>query len=138
MGTRHCCPLLTARLELSHMLPAAAGVERELLLQVGRAITALPENFTFHRQVKKVYDLRAKMIAEQEDLDWAMSEALAFGTLLAEGNHVRLSGQDVERGATPCARLVGWRPRCCCGNIVKLDIHLCLHLSTVMTLHIKT
>jgi len=74
------------------------GVERELLLQVGRAITALPENFTFHRQVKKVYDLRAKMIAEQEDLDWAMSEALAFGTLLAEGNHVRLSGQDVERG----------------------------------------
>jgi 2-oxoglutarate dehydrogenase E1 component len=73
-------------------------VERELLLQVGRAITALPPDFTVHRQVKKVYDLRAKMIAEREDLDWAMAEAIAFGTLLAEGNHVRLSGQDVERG----------------------------------------
>ena len=30
--------------------------------------------------------------------DWAIGEALAFGTLLKEGIHVRLSGQDVERG----------------------------------------
>ena len=30
--------------------------------------------------------------------DWALGEALAFGTLLKDGNHVRLSGQDVERG----------------------------------------
>jgi 2-oxoglutarate dehydrogenase E1 component len=38
------------------------------------------------------------MIESGEGIDWAMGEALAFGTLLAEGNHVRLSGQDVERG----------------------------------------
>jgi 2-oxoglutarate dehydrogenase E1 component len=31
-------------------------------------------------------------------VDWATAEALAFSTLLSEGNHVRLSGQDVERG----------------------------------------
>jgi len=31
-------------------------------------------------------------------VDWAMGEALAFGSLLKEGVHVRLSGQDVERG----------------------------------------
>lgn len=31
-------------------------------------------------------------------MDWGTAEALAFGTLLLEGNHVRLTGQDVERG----------------------------------------
>ena len=33
-----------------------------------------------------------------EGIDWSMAEALAFASLLAEGNHVRLAGQDVERG----------------------------------------
>ena len=33
-----------------------------------------------------------------EGVDWAMAEALAFATLVSEGTHVRLSGQDVERG----------------------------------------
>ncbi len=49
-------------------------------------------------QIKKVYELRRQMIETGEGIDWAMAEALAFATLLSEGNHVRLSGQDVERG----------------------------------------
>ena len=32
------------------------------------------------------------------EADWAMGEAFAFGSLLKENFHVRLSGQDVERG----------------------------------------
>lgn len=38
------------------------------------------------------------MIETEEGIDWALAEALAFATLIVEGNHVRLSGQDVERG----------------------------------------
>ena len=38
------------------------------------------------------------MIETEQGVDWATAEALAFGTLIVEGNHVRLSGQDVERG----------------------------------------
>ncbi|KAF6171252.1 hypothetical protein GIB67_036920 [Kingdonia uniflora] len=38
------------------------------------------------------------MIETEEGIDWAIAEALAFATLHMEGNHVRLSGQDVERG----------------------------------------
>lgn len=38
------------------------------------------------------------MIETGEGIDWALAEALAFATLIVEGNHVRLSGQDVERG----------------------------------------
>ena len=45
-----------------------------------------------------MYDARKQMIESGEGVDWALAEALAFGTLLEEGNHVRLSGQDVERG----------------------------------------
>ena len=37
------------------------------------------------------------MVVKRE-VDWAMGEAMAFGALLKEGVHIRLSGQDVERG----------------------------------------
>lgn len=73
-------------------------VKPEILKNVGKAITSLPENFKPHRAVKKVYDQRAQMIETGEGIDWALGEALAFATLVIEGNHVRLSGQDVERG----------------------------------------
>lgn len=38
------------------------------------------------------------MIETREGVDWAVGEALAFATSLVEGNHVRLSGQNVEKG----------------------------------------
>ncbi|KAL0282740.1 UNVERIFIED_CONTAM: 2-oxoglutarate dehydrogenase, mitochondrial [Sesamum angustifolium] len=74
------------------------GVKPEILKNVGKAITTLPENFKPHRAVKRIFEDRAKMIETGEGIDWAVGEALAFATLLVEGNHVRLSGQDVERG----------------------------------------
>ncbi|KAK6143283.1 hypothetical protein DH2020_023631 [Rehmannia glutinosa] len=77
------------------------GVKPEILKNVGKAITTLPENFKPHRAVKRIFEDRAKMIETGEAIDWAVGEALAFATLLVEGNHVRLSGQDVERGTIP-------------------------------------
>eukprot|EP00887_Chlorella_sp_A99_P003603 scaffold7.g3603.t1 len=50
------------------------------------------------RSLARVYQNRREMVEGKLGVDWGMAEALAFGTLLAEGNHVRLSGQDVERG----------------------------------------
>ncbi|MCP5984544.1 hypothetical protein NL349_28255, partial [Klebsiella pneumoniae] len=41
---------------------------------------------------------RGKTVEEGKNIDWATAEALAFGSLLMEGTHVRVSGQDVERG----------------------------------------
>ncbi|WCJ19551.1 2-oxoglutarate dehydrogenase mitochondrial [Euphorbia peplus] len=74
------------------------GVSPDVLKQVGKAITTLPDNLTPHINLKRIYAERAQMIEKEEGIDWALAEALAFGTLLTEGNHVRLSGQDVERG----------------------------------------
>lgn len=73
---------------------SCAGVPFQMLTDVGHAITKIPDGFEAHRQIKKVYSARADMVSGMESLvDWAMAEALAFGTLIAEGNHVRLSGQ---------------------------------------------
>ncbi|KAL6562752.1 hypothetical protein OROGR_003759 [Orobanche gracilis] len=74
------------------------GVKPEILKNVGKAITTLPQNFKPHRAVKRIFEDRAKMIESGEGIDWAVGEALTFATLLVEGNHVRLSGQYVERG----------------------------------------
>ncbi|TVU31254.1 hypothetical protein EJB05_22935, partial [Eragrostis curvula] len=74
------------------------GVKLEELRRVGQEITTLPENFKPHGVASKILEQRAMMIESGEGIDWALAEALAFGTLVGEGYHVRLSGQDVERG----------------------------------------
>ncbi|CAK9137940.1 unnamed protein product [Ilex paraguariensis] len=83
------------------------GVKPEILKNVGKAITILPDTFKPHRIVQKIFTDRAKMIETCEGIDWAVGEALAFATLLVEGNHVRLSGQDVERGTFSHRHAVG-------------------------------
>jgi len=77
---------------------ASTGVEDETLRQVGHHLTTVPERFNMHRTLKRVIDNRDKMIESGKAVDWATAEALAFGTLLQEGYHVRLSGQDSARG----------------------------------------
>ena len=41
---------------------------------------------------------RNNMFFEQDKIDWAMAELLAYGTLINQNYNVRISGQDVERG----------------------------------------
>lgn len=74
------------------------GVSVETLQQIGKALTTVPEGFHVHKTIQRFLDNRKKMLETGEGLDWAMAEALAFGSLLVEGHRVRLSGQDCERG----------------------------------------
>ena len=53
--------------------------------QVGYALTKVPEGFTLHKVVKRVYERRRQMIDSGEGIEWGSAEALAFGTLLSEG-----------------------------------------------------
>lgn len=69
-----------------------------LLKHIGTTVSGAPEGFTVHRNLKRILGNRQKMIDEGRNIDWSTAEALAFGTLVAEGTHVRVSGQDVERG----------------------------------------
>ncbi len=77
-------------------VPTAVSVE--LLTQVATTITALPGDKKFLRKIEKLIGDRKKMFFENDAMDWAMGELLAYGSLLAEGHDVRISGQDVERG----------------------------------------
>lgn len=74
------------------------GVSAETLKDIAQALTSVPEGFHVHRTIQRFLDNRKKMMETGEGIDWAMAEALAFGSLLLEGHRVRLSGQDVERG----------------------------------------
>jgi 2-oxoglutarate dehydrogenase E1 component len=74
------------------------GVDENKLKEIGLKLTKIPKTFNVHRTMQRVLDGRRKMIEEGRGIDWAMAEHLAFGTLLAEGFRVRLSGQDVQRG----------------------------------------
>ena len=85
---------------------AAHGVERrgdtavdlDTLRRIGESMTTVPEHMTLNSKLSRIIDTRAKRISEGEGLDWATAEHLAFGSLLLEGDPVRLSGQDSCRG----------------------------------------
>lgn len=76
--------------------PKTAIAEKKLK-SLAVAMSTLPEGKKFYRKVQRLMRDRLKMI-EENRLDWALGELLAYATLLVEGHPVRISGQDVERG----------------------------------------
>jgi multifunctional 2-oxoglutarate metabolism enzyme len=73
------------------------GVELERLQRIEKTLTSFPPGFEPHPKLKKMIQKRADLL-ERDSVDWAMGEALAWGSLLMEGITVRLSGQDSRRG----------------------------------------
>ncbi|MCW0485582.1 2-oxoglutarate dehydrogenase E1 component [Riemerella anatipestifer] len=69
----------------------------EQLKELAVKMSSLPKDKAFIRKITRLFEQRLKMI-EDDKLDWAMAELLAYATLLAEGYNVRISGEDVERG----------------------------------------
>lgn len=74
------------------------GMPIKTLKEIGKKLAETPAGFNVHRTVQRFLDNRSKMIDSGEGIDWATAESLAFGSLVTEGNPIRLSGQDVERG----------------------------------------
>ena len=84
---------------LTEVLPhPPTGVEPELLKHVAHVTSGAPEGFTLHHNLKRILNNRKKVVDQGHGIDWSTGEALAFGSLVTEGYHVRVSGQDVERG----------------------------------------
>ena len=74
------------------------GIPMERLRQIGERLTSYPADFHIHPKVKRLLEQRTEMVRGKHAVDYAMAEALAFGSLALEGTPVRLSGQDSRRG----------------------------------------
>lgn len=76
----------------------ATGVDEAVLNHVGKAISSYPPDLNVHGNLARIIKNRGKAVEDGQGIDWSTAEALAFGSLALEKKHVRLSGQDVERG----------------------------------------
>ena len=74
------------------------AVPVKTLKEIGKKLTEVPKDFEVHRTIGRFLENRRQAIESGEGIDWATAESLAFGSILLDGNPIRLSGQDSERG----------------------------------------
>ncbi len=74
------------------------AVELDVLRRIGKTISTPPEHMTLNSKLIRILKTRGANIEAGTNIDWATAEHLAFGSLLLEGDVVRLSGQDSCRG----------------------------------------
>ncbi len=74
------------------------AIKEEEVKKLFDGLMKWPENFKPLKKVEKLIADKIKLFADSKKIDWATAELMAYGSLLAEGNDVRMSGQDVKRG----------------------------------------
>ncbi len=74
------------------------AISTEMVKTVGEVLTSIPQGFKPLKQIEKLIKDRKAAFFEKKELGWADGELLAYGSLLADGKIVRMSGQDVKRG----------------------------------------
>ena len=77
--------------------PVETGVDASVLSRLATEVRSVPDGFVVHPKLARQFEQRDKVVADGE-IDWALGEALAIGSLLLEGTNVRLTGQDTRRG----------------------------------------
>ncbi len=100
-------PLAISEEDLSNILPTLeTKISEDMLNQVVEGITRIPTDFHLHPKLQSFISGRRKFSEEGGLADWALGEALAFGSLLLEGTNIRFSGEDISRGTFSHRHLV--------------------------------
>ncbi len=73
------------------------GYDPKVIRKILKHLQTIPEGFNPVSKIKRILKSSHKLLSEDK-LDWGLGELLAYGTILLDGNDVRLSGQDVRRG----------------------------------------
>ena len=74
------------------------SVNKTTLTILAKQLYDIPNSSRFFKKTIKLLNERKSMIEKSKMIDWSMAELLAYASLLDEGFHIRISGQDVERG----------------------------------------
>ena len=76
----------------------STNIAESKLKDLAKFLYEVPNQDKLFKKTKKLLLDRKKMIEDNNSVDWALGELLAYASLLSEGHSIRLSGQDVERG----------------------------------------
>lgn len=78
--------------------PVKTGVSKKKLIALARSLNTFPSDFSASTKLVRLLKNRLDSVEKGKGIDWANAEALAFASLLVEGDPIRLSGQDSARG----------------------------------------
>ena len=95
----------TGELDRTASPPVATAVPEEKLRSLNERLIQVPESFTIHRKLRKPLQKRLDSL-DDGGIEFGLGESLAFASLLTDGVHIRLTGQDTERGTFSHRHLV--------------------------------
>jgi 2-oxoglutarate dehydrogenase E1 component len=87
----------TGELDRTKSPEVETAVSEQRIRSLNEELLKVPESFTIHRKLRKPL-LRRLEVLEDGPIEYGHAEALALASLLTEGTHIRLTGQDTERG----------------------------------------
>ncbi len=73
-------------------------ITKSTIATVVKGLIKVPEGFSPLRKVDKMLENRRQMMRDEKTVDWAAAELIAYGSILLDGNNIRMTGQDVKRG----------------------------------------
>lgn len=82
------------------------AIDIDRLRNLNEGLLERPEGFNGFKKLEKILQRRGKMLEDGEKVDWATAEALAFASILEDGQPIRITGQDTERGTFAHRHLV--------------------------------
>ncbi|MFT7247361.1 MAG: 2-oxoglutarate dehydrogenase E1 component [Algoriphagus sp.] len=74
------------------------GIDKKAIVKIGKALSTIPKDFNAIKQITKVLEERTRIFAGEKEFNWAAAELMAYGSILNNGNWLRMTGQDVQRG----------------------------------------
>jgi 2-oxoglutarate dehydrogenase E1 component len=95
----------TGELDRTRSPSVDTAVPEEKVRELNQELLRVPDSFTIHRKLRKPLGKRVEAM-DEGGIEFGHAEALAFASLLTEGVHLRLTGQDSERGTFSHRHLV--------------------------------